>query len=97
MSYSTSNPPRQWEAPGLYAGNSGSTTRAEGGQMWTYVSADAKATVAGAGYITNAQSLGMIVGDVVMVCDTNTPMVSWHRVTAVSSSGSTLSSGLNIT
>lgn len=95
--YSTSNPPRVKTAPGLYSGNSGSTTRAEGGNTWHYVSGDAKATVAAAGYFTNALALGMLVGDIVEVNDTVTPMISLHRVTAVSSSGSTLSSGLNIT
>lgn len=97
MTYATTNPPRESVAAGLYTGNSGALTRAEGGQIWTYVSADAKATVAAANYFTNAVALGMVVGDVVMVCDTTTPMVSLHRVTAVASTGSTLSAGLNIT
>lgn len=87
MSYSTSNPPRLVDSAGLYGA----------GQTWEYVSADPKATVDDAGYITNALALGMKVGDIVVVNDTATPMISLHRLTAVDASGSTLSAGLNIT
>jgi hypothetical protein len=97
MVYAVTNPPRQVRNVGLYVGNSGSTTRGVGGQYWVYNSTDAKATVAAANYITNAVALGMLVGDVVEVQDTTTPMVSLHRVTGVASTGSTLSAGLNIT
>lgn len=97
MAYVTTNPPRQVRNVGLYVGNLASATRGVGGQYWVYNSADAKATVAAANYFTNAVALGMLVGDVIEVQDTVTPMVSLHRVTAVASTGSTLSAGLNIT
>lgn len=87
MAYVTSNPPRLEG----YAGLTGA------GQIWTYRSTDALATVVAATYITNALDLGMKVGDVVCVQDTNTPAVAWARVTAVASTGSTMSAGLPIT
>jgi hypothetical protein len=62
MAYSTSNPPRRVSS-GAIGGNS----------VWHYSSADAKATVVAAGYITNAKELGMKVGDTVHVFDTATP------------------------
>lgn len=97
MSYSTSNPPRLQTQPGLYAENNSGTTAGLGGRTWIYRTADVKSAVAVAGYFTNAVDLGFIVGDVVQVCDTTTPMVSLHRVTTVSTSGSAISAGLNIT
>lgn len=66
-------------------------------KMWSYRSTDATATVAGAGYISDALKMGMKVGDLVIVSKTDTNAVTFHRVTAVSSSGATLSAGLSIT
>jgi len=62
MAYAVTNPPRRM------VGGLGNSLSA-----WQYVSADAKATVVGAGYITNAVQLGMKVGDLVYVYDTATP------------------------
>jgi len=62
MSYAATNPPSKI-----------SNALGSGKNMWIYVSADAKATVVGAGYITNAVQLGMKVGDLVYVFDTATP------------------------
>jgi hypothetical protein len=97
MSYSTSNPPRLMGYPGLYSENSGSTTEAVGGRHWFYRSADVKSAVAVTGYFTNAVDLGVVVGDVLEVYDTTTPMSSFHRVTAVGASSTAISAGLNIT
>lgn len=80
MAYSTSNPP-QLRIPSV-----GGT----GPQFWSYESADDDATVNGAGYITNADDLGMQVGDSVYVYDTATPKGSWHFVSAISSGAATL-------
>lgn len=81
MTYSTSNPPtRVW---GEVGGNSG----------WYYNSADDDSTVIGANYVTNAQALGMKVGDVVYIYDSATPKLSVVSVTAVTSSGSTMAFG----
>lgn len=87
MAYSTSSPPRLV----AYAGLTGA------GKVWTYRSTDALATVVAANYITNAVDLGMQVGDVVCVEDTTSPAIAWARLTAVASTGSTMSSGLAIT
>lgn len=97
MAYATSNPPRLMLAPGLYAENSGSTTEAIGGRHWFYRTADVKSVVAVAGYFTNALDLGFVLGDVVEVYDTTTPMTSLHRVTTASATATALSTGLNIT
>lgn len=87
MSYATTNPP---------------VVKSHGpiatvGQTWTYTSADAKATVAAANYFTDAKARGMRAGDIVEVWVTPAYTCSLHRVTAVSSSGATLSAGLDIT
>lgn len=97
MSYATSNPPRLMGYPGLYSENSGTSTEAVGGRHWFYRTADVKSAVAVTGYFTNAVDLGFVVGDVVEVYDTTTPMNSLHRVTTVSASASVISAGLNIT
>lgn len=87
MAYSTSSPP--------VLKSHGPITAAP--QTWSYTSADAKATVAAANYFTNALALGMRPGDIVEAVVTGTFTISLHRVTAVSSSGATLSAGLDIT
>jgi hypothetical protein len=74
MAYATSNPPRL--LVGAFAG---------AGNIWRYTSADATATVDGAGYITNGGNLGMKVGDFVIVVDTATPLITGHSVISVNS------------
>ena len=44
-------------------------------QVWTYKSADAKATVAASGYFNSVSSV-LKVGDLVMIYDTATPAAS---------------------
>jgi hypothetical protein len=74
MAYSTSAPPRL-----LFSGI-GTT----GLQIWDYRSEDGAATVDAANYITNGGSLGMRVGDIVFVTDTNASpvIVTMHQVSA---------------
>lgn len=55
-------------------------------QMWTYKSADAKATVAASGYFNSASSV-LKVGDLVMIYDTATPAASLHIVLTNSAAG----------
>jgi hypothetical protein len=74
MAYDTANPPILVS----YAPITGS------GKRWRYVSADAKATVDAAGYITNGGALGMKVDDIVEVDDTTNNITSSHRVISVS-------------
>ena len=61
MTYATTNPPQ------LVVGAIGGT----GAQLWSYRSTDDAATVNSANYITNATELGMRVGDLVHVVDTD--------------------------
>lgn len=68
-----------------------------GQQLWMYgpksttdTQTDAVATVRAAGYISDAKAKGMRVGDVVMVTDTTTPLVSLSRVSVVATTGATL-------
>ena len=74
MAYSTSNPPKL-----LVQSLSGS-----GPSIWSYASTDAAATVDDANYITNGGSLGMAVGDLVFVIDTDAspPITTLHQVSA---------------
>lgn len=58
--------------------------------VWAYQSADAAATVKAAGYISNAVDIGMKVGDLVLIADTNTPLATLSIVSAVASTGATL-------
>lgn len=62
MAYSASIPPKLL-VPAI----------GDGPNLWGYKSADAKATVVGAAYISDALLLGMKVGDFVAVFDTATP------------------------
>ena len=74
MTYATSNPPR------LVVQSIGGS----GPNIWTYRSTDAAATVDGANYITNGGSLGMKVGDIVFVTDSDAspPITTMHQVSA---------------
>jgi len=73
MSYLTSNPPRLLTPAFTGSGN-----------VWYYSSADAATTVDTSGYITNGGNLGIKVGDVVIVNDTGTPLITTHQVISVS-------------
>ena len=54
---------------------------------WTYVSADAVATVIAAGYVSDGNDKGLKVNDVVTVIDSNTPTIDYCLVTVVSAAG----------
>ena len=82
MAYVTSNPPvRMSEYPLTSFGNS----QGAGGAQWVYKSTDAASVVRVAGYITNAAKLGMQVGDIVWVHDTDASpyTVTLHIVSAI--------------
>ena len=74
MAYVTSNPPVLVTQP-LNGG---------AGKVWVYRSDDGAATVDGANYFTNGGSLGMSVGDLVYVIDTDaSPVIlTIHQVSA---------------
>ncbi len=93
MAYATSNPP-SLVSVGPLTGS---------GKRWVYKSTDAASVVRVAGYITNAKGLGMSVGDIVEVHDTDASpyIVTTHVVSAInattgaadlSDTGSTLGS-----
>lgn len=79
MAYATSNPP-QLRIPSVGG---------LGPQVWSYEDGDDDATVNGAGYFSNADDLGMQVGDFVFVYDTTTPKGSLHYVSAIASGAAT--------
>lgn len=86
MAYDTKNPPM------LFANGVGGAAR-----LWLYKSADPIATVNTANYITNGGTLGMKVGDPVLVIDTATPAVHIAFVNATGDGTTDLSDGLAIT
>lgn len=79
MAYSTSAPP-VLVSPSF--DNSANTN-----SLWTYKSLDALTDVRVSGYITNGGALGMKVGDIVFVTDTDaaTVAIAVCRVVSVSS------------
>lgn len=68
MAYLTSNPPAAQRDSGLV---SFGAAAGAGGRQWIYKSTDAVATVQGANYFSNGSALGMEVGDIVWVHQTN--------------------------
>lgn len=64
-----------------------------GGSVWLYKSTDDDGTVNGASYFTNGVTLGMKVGDIVLVIDTTTPKGSFHFVSSVSGNAATTGFG----
>jgi hypothetical protein len=71
MAYSATNPPKC-----LIAGVGG------GPALWVYTSADARATVEGAGYFANAATIGLKLGDIVIVVYTTGYATTVHAVSA---------------
>lgn len=87
MSYSTSSPPTLMSGPLTGAG-----------KWWSYRSTDVATDVDAADYFSNGDALGMDVGDIVVVCDTDTSTtVTLHRVTAVTAGGAATVSGTGLT
>ncbi len=77
MAYSTSNPPRLLT----------SAIMNQGPAIWSYSSTDPASDVDASGYITNGGALGMKVGDLVLVQDTDDAalITTGHTVVTVSS------------
>lgn len=74
MAYSTSNPPKL--VTQALAGGAG--------KFWLYRSTDTASDVDAANYITDGGSLGMAIGDLVFVIDTDAspPILTIHQVSA---------------
>lgn len=83
MGYATTIPPKCLIA-GVGAGPG----------LWVYTSADARATVEGAGYFTNATDLGLKLGDVVIVVYTTGYVTTVHAVSAVSAGAATINAAV---
>lgn len=77
MAYSTSTPP-QLLVPSL---------NDQSPSIWTYTSADAASLVRVDGYFTDADALGMKVGDLVFSQDTDTYLTSSMVVLVVTAGG----------
>lgn len=79
MTYATTNPPKLI-----------STGIANAGKFWEYKSTDIATTVDTSGYITNAKDLGMQIGNLVFVHQTNASpyTVTIHSVIAINADGS---------
>lgn len=76
MAYETTNPPkclipRMGDSPAI----------------WVYSDGDAHGTVEGSDYFTDGLELGMKVGDVVIVIDTDDGATTIHSVTVLDSDG----------
>lgn len=98
-STSGANPPVLAVQPIAIGTNSthGSTVAASliGGKVHVYISTHTQAGAAAAGFFTDAEALGWIANDMVIVNQISGP-ISIHRVTSVSSTGATLSAGLMV-
>ncbi len=82
MAYLVTNPPMVYVAPiGTMPA------------IWVYKSTDDDATTNGANYYSDGVTLGMKIGDIVIVVDTTTPKVSLHGVASVSGTAATTAFG----
>jgi hypothetical protein len=86
MAYSTATPP-QLLVPSL---------NDQSPSIWTYNTADAGTLVDDLNYFTDALDLGMKVGDIVFVQDTDTYLTTSHVVLAVVAAGADLGDGTTI-
>ena len=85
MAYSSTNRPFLRTLPPI-GGGFGAGSSDAGGKDWYYRSTHDSTTVR-AGHITDADSLGMKVGDTLVIYDTGTPAVTLNWVSAVSTAG----------
>ena len=93
MAYSTSNPPNLITMGPI-------ARAANRPKLWSYSSTDPATTVDDADYFSNGDALGMNVGDLVIVLDSDTSTtMTLHRVTAVTALGAATVSttGLTVT
>lgn len=72
MAYATTNPPK------LLVKGVGTAP-----SLWTYSSTDAHTDVDAAGYFTNGADLGLRIGDVMIVVDTDSATATIHSVATV--------------
>ncbi len=83
MAYSTDSPPVK-----LVDGVMGGGAAGRGGAIWYYASTDTDADVDATDYFSNGDDLGMKLGDVVLVVETDASyLVTLMSVTAVTAGG----------
>ncbi|PJF23520.1 MAG: hypothetical protein CUN56_00540 [Phototrophicales bacterium] len=78
MAYDTSNPPVL-----VTQGVTGANPK-----IWVWNNDDAAGTVRADGYITDADDLGLSVGDLIFHYDSSASLVASYRVAAINSDGS---------
>jgi hypothetical protein len=83
MAYSETNPPRLIAED--LSGNGGQA------KLWFYVSTDAETAFDDTDYITNADELGMVTGNFVLVVDTTNGLSTIAQVTVDADGNGTLS------
>ena len=86
-------------AQGIASTGIGSTAPSTGSKgptpkQWVYTSSHTQAEAAGTGFFTDGRTLGMAIGDSVLVVGATTLVISNHTVNAVATTGVTLSAGL---
>lgn len=86
MAYTTATPPRL-----LIESIEGTIP-----SVWVYSNSDAQATVATAGYFTNALQLGMAVGDWIIYSRTGTVTTFGFAVVSFTTNAANLSTGVLI-
>lgn len=67
------------------------------GKVWRYNTADADATIVGAGYFSDGVKFGMAVGDLVDVVNTTGPKYKRYQVASVSGNAATVAAPTAIT
>ncbi len=78
MTYSVDNPPALTSVGPLTGP----------GRIWSYRSTDVATDVDATGYFTNGDALGLEVGDIMFVTDTDTSTtITMHRVITVTAGG----------
>jgi len=75
MAYDTANPPQIM------------AQLVTGKKIWSYADGDAGTVVDGDGYFTDGDDLGMEVGDLMFVEDTDTQLTTMHVVLSVTAGG----------
>jgi hypothetical protein len=83
MAYAATNAPKC-----LIAGVGG------GPALWVYTSGDARTTVEGASYFANAATIGLKLGDIVIVVYTTGYVTTVHAVSAASNGAATINAAV---
>lgn len=86
MAYSSTNSPYLMTTPPIGGGYMAGSSDAKGG-LWYYQSTHATSDVRASGFITNARTLGMHIGDPIFVWDSGNSDLSLNVISAISTAG----------